>query len=95
MTSLVGVIGDRVEFGSEAVVAAAGHPGQIVVNGIVGSAGLRATVAALEAGNRVALANKESLGGGGTGGHGCRPGPWGDGDPGRQRALGVAPMSRW
>lgn len=63
--SLVGVIGDRVEFGSEAVVAAAGQPGQIVVNGIVGSAGLRATVAALEAGNRVALANKESLVAGG------------------------------
>jgi 1-deoxy-D-xylulose-5-phosphate reductoisomerase len=33
----------------------------IVINGIVGSAGLRATLAALEAGNRVGLANKESL----------------------------------
>jgi 1-deoxy-D-xylulose-5-phosphate reductoisomerase len=36
-----------------------------VVNGIVGAAGLRATVGALEAGNRVALANKESLVAGG------------------------------
>ena len=36
-------------------------PGTIVVNGIVGAAGLRATLAGLECGNRVALANKESL----------------------------------
>jgi 1-deoxy-D-xylulose-5-phosphate reductoisomerase len=36
-----------------------------VVNGIVGAAGLRATIAGLEAGNRVALANKESLVAGG------------------------------
>ncbi|HUL04009.1 MAG TPA: 1-deoxy-D-xylulose-5-phosphate reductoisomerase [Gemmatimonadales bacterium] len=34
---------------------------QIVLNGIVGSAGLEATLAALRAGKRVALANKESL----------------------------------
>ncbi|MGH7563775.1 MAG: 1-deoxy-D-xylulose-5-phosphate reductoisomerase, partial [Gemmatimonadota bacterium] len=33
----------------------------IVLNGIVGAAGLPATLAALEAGKRVALANKESL----------------------------------
>ena len=33
----------------------------VVLNGIVGFAGLAATVGALEAGNRVALANKESL----------------------------------
>ncbi len=33
----------------------------IVLNGIVGAAGLRATLAALEAGKGVALANKESL----------------------------------
>ncbi|HUG09276.1 MAG TPA: 1-deoxy-D-xylulose-5-phosphate reductoisomerase [Acidimicrobiia bacterium] len=51
--------------GSEAVIEAASRPGVVVVNGIVGSAGLRATVAALEAGNRVALANKESLVAGG------------------------------
>lgn len=53
------------ETGSDAILAAAGTRGRVVVNGIVGAAGLRATVAALEAGNRVALANKESLVAGG------------------------------
>jgi 1-deoxy-D-xylulose-5-phosphate reductoisomerase len=43
----------------------AGVPSEIVLNGIVGFAGLAATVAALEEGNRVALANKESLVAGG------------------------------
>ncbi|HJR91112.1 MAG TPA: 1-deoxy-D-xylulose-5-phosphate reductoisomerase [Acidimicrobiia bacterium] len=50
-----------VEFGSEALVALAAMPGCIVVNGIVGAAGLEATLAALGAGNRLALANKESM----------------------------------
>ncbi|QIN82981.1 1-deoxy-D-xylulose-5-phosphate reductoisomerase [Rubrobacter tropicus] len=36
-------------------------PAEVVLNGIVGFAGLAATVGALGAGNRVALANKESL----------------------------------
>ncbi|CAA9458562.1 MAG: 1-deoxy-D-xylulose 5-phosphate reductoisomerase [uncultured Rubrobacteraceae bacterium] len=36
-------------------------PADVVLNGIVGFAGLAATVGALGAGNRVALANKESL----------------------------------
>jgi 1-deoxy-D-xylulose-5-phosphate reductoisomerase len=40
-------------------------PVDTVLNAIVGFAGLAATVAALEAGNRVALANKESLVAGG------------------------------
>jgi 1-deoxy-D-xylulose-5-phosphate reductoisomerase len=39
----------------------AATPVDVVLNAIVGFAGLAATVAALEAGNRVALANKESL----------------------------------
>src|SRR5215212_8912647 len=43
----------------------AGAPSDVVLNGIVGFAGLAATVGALEAGNRVALANKESLVAGG------------------------------
>ena len=43
----------------------AGVPSDVVLNGIVGFAGLAATVGALEAGNRVALANKESLVAGG------------------------------
>jgi 1-deoxy-D-xylulose-5-phosphate reductoisomerase len=50
-----------VDFGAEAVTALAAVPGRIVVNGIVGAAGLAATLAGLEAGNRVALANKESI----------------------------------
>ena len=37
------------------------EPADVVLNGIVGFAGLAATVGALEAGNRLALANKESL----------------------------------
>ena len=40
-------------------------PSDVVLNGIVGFAGLAATVGALRAGNRVALANKESLVAGG------------------------------
>jgi 1-deoxy-D-xylulose-5-phosphate reductoisomerase len=45
--------------GSAERLAAA--PADVVLNGIVGFAGLAATVAALQAGNRLALANKESL----------------------------------
>ena len=41
-------------------------PADVVLNGIVGFAGLAATVGALQAGNRVALANKESLVAGGA-----------------------------
>jgi 1-deoxy-D-xylulose-5-phosphate reductoisomerase len=55
----------RVAFGAEAVAALAAIPGCCVLNGIVGSAGLPASVTALEAGNRLALANKESLVAGG------------------------------
>jgi 1-deoxy-D-xylulose-5-phosphate reductoisomerase len=58
-------VGRPVEFGSDAVTDAARTPDATIVNGIVGAAGLRATVAGLEAGNRVALANKESLVAGG------------------------------
>jgi len=48
--------------GPEVLVAAATHPDvDIVVNAVVGAAGLEATLAALRAGKRVALANKESL----------------------------------
>lgn len=47
--------------GSDAVAALASLPDSIVVNGIVGAAGLEPTLSGLEAGNRVALANKESL----------------------------------
>jgi len=48
--------------GPDCLVEAATHPDvTIVVNGIVGAAGLEATLAALRAGKRVALANKETL----------------------------------
>jgi 1-deoxy-D-xylulose-5-phosphate reductoisomerase len=48
--------------GTAALVEAATRPDvDVVVNGVVGFAGLDATLAALEAGKRVALANKESL----------------------------------
>jgi 1-deoxy-D-xylulose-5-phosphate reductoisomerase len=59
------LVGRSVEFDSSAVIDAARTPDAVVVNGIVGAAGLRATVAGLESGNRVALANKESLVAGG------------------------------
>jgi 1-deoxy-D-xylulose-5-phosphate reductoisomerase len=48
--------------GPEVLVEAATHPDvDIVVNAVVGAAGLDATLAALHAGKRVALANKETL----------------------------------
>lgn len=50
--------------GSAATLAALPEA-DVVLNGIVGYAGLAATVAALEAGNTLALANKESLVAGG------------------------------
>jgi 1-deoxy-D-xylulose-5-phosphate reductoisomerase len=52
--------------GDEGLIAAATHPDvDIVVNAVVGAAGLSATLATLEAGKRLALANKESLVAGG------------------------------
>ncbi len=48
--------------GTAAIVAAAVHSdADIVLNALVGAAGLEPTLAALQAGKRVALANKESL----------------------------------
>jgi len=58
-------LGRPVRFGSESVIEVASQPGSTVINGIVGAAGLPASVATLEAGNRLALANKESLVAGG------------------------------
>lgn len=49
--------------GSAALLAAA--PADVVLNAVVGFAGLAATVSALEAGNDLALANKESVVAGG------------------------------
>jgi 1-deoxy-D-xylulose-5-phosphate reductoisomerase len=52
--------------GRAALLDAATHPeASIVINAVVGAAGLEATLAALSAGKRLALANKESLVAGG------------------------------
>lgn len=54
--------GGAVGFGPEAVEALAQIPeADLVVNALVGAAGLRASVATLDAGHVLALANKESL----------------------------------
>jgi 1-deoxy-D-xylulose-5-phosphate reductoisomerase len=47
--------------GEDASVEAAGMAADVVLNGITGAVGLRPTLAALDAGNTLALANKESL----------------------------------
>lgn len=47
--------------GEEASVEAAGMAADVVLNGITGAVGLRPTLAALDAGTTLALANKESL----------------------------------
>jgi 1-deoxy-D-xylulose-5-phosphate reductoisomerase len=47
--------------GEEASVEAAGRPCDVVLNGITGAVGLLPTLAALDAGTTLALANKESL----------------------------------
>jgi len=54
--------GTRWRTGREALLEAATHPdADVVLNALVGAAGLEPTLAALRAGKRVALANKESL----------------------------------
>jgi 1-deoxy-D-xylulose-5-phosphate reductoisomerase len=60
---IAGIAGDaQWPTGPEVLVEAATHPdADIVVNAVVGAAGLDATLAALRAGKRVALANKETL----------------------------------
>jgi 1-deoxy-D-xylulose-5-phosphate reductoisomerase len=54
-----------VGFGKEALLELASSGGATVVNGIVGASGLEASLAAIHAGNRLALANKESMVAGG------------------------------
>jgi len=51
----------KVRAGDEAVSELAAHPCDVVLNGVTGAAGLRATLSALDAGRTLALANKESL----------------------------------
>jgi len=58
--------GIRVSAGKDCLLEAARHPGaETVLNAVVGSAGLPPTLAALQAGKRLALANKESMVAGG------------------------------
>jgi 1-deoxy-D-xylulose-5-phosphate reductoisomerase len=49
------------DLGEDASVQAAGMECDVVLNGITGAVGLRPTLAALDAGSTLALANKESL----------------------------------
>jgi 1-deoxy-D-xylulose-5-phosphate reductoisomerase len=51
----------RAGLGEEASTEAAGMDCDVVLNAVTGAVGLRPTVAALDAGNTLALANKESL----------------------------------
>jgi 1-deoxy-D-xylulose-5-phosphate reductoisomerase len=61
-----GPLDARIRSGRAALLEAATHPdADIVINAVVGAAGLEATLAALLAGKRLALANKESLVAGG------------------------------
>lgn len=57
--------GGVIEFGPPGLLTAARAGADVVLNAVVGVAGLAATLAALEAGSAVALANKESLVAGG------------------------------
>jgi 1-deoxy-D-xylulose-5-phosphate reductoisomerase len=47
--------------GPQAVAEVAAHPCDVVLNGVTGALGLSSTLAALDAGRTLALANKESL----------------------------------
>ena len=51
----------RVVAGEDAAAQVAAHPCDVVLNGMTGSIGLAPTLAALDAGHQLALANKESL----------------------------------
>ena len=59
---LASMVSCRVLRGSEGVVEVAAHePGDCVVTAMVGAAGLMPTIAAIEQGRRIALANKETM----------------------------------
>ena len=79
----------RIIAGPDASTELAGWDCDVVLNGLAGAAGLRPTLAALEAGRTLALANKESLIIGGPLVKAvARPGQI---VPGRLRALGPGP----
>ena len=62
LKTAVGDTDTHVIYGADAAVFAAAEPGaDTVVNAIVGIAGLKPTLAAIESGKDIALANKETL----------------------------------
>jgi 1-deoxy-D-xylulose-5-phosphate reductoisomerase len=61
LRELLAGAGCRAEAGEEALIEAASADADLVIAAIVGCAGLRAVMAAVEAGRTVALANKEAL----------------------------------
>ena len=83
--------GIEVLAGEEGLVAAA-RGADVVLNAVVGFAGLPVTMAALEAGRRLALANKESLIAGAPIVQKARSTPGRRDRPGRLRALRAAPV---
>lgn len=60
-----GAHGTQIQAGLEAVIGLAGSGADVVLNGITGSIGLEPSIAALQAGSQLALANKESVVAGG------------------------------
>lgn len=60
-----GAHGTQIQAGPEAVIGLAGSGAGVVLNGITGSIGLEPSIAALQAGSQLALANKESVVAGG------------------------------
>ena len=80
----------RIVAGPDAASQAAAAPCDLVLNGITGSTGLTATLAALDAGRILALANKESLVVGGP--LVAARGVAGPAGGGRLRALGPGPV---
>jgi 1-deoxy-D-xylulose-5-phosphate reductoisomerase len=61
LAEALGGTGIEAAAGPDAVVEAAMRPADLVIAAIAGTAGVRPTYAAIEAGRRVALANKETL----------------------------------
>lgn len=61
LADLLAGTGIEISAGPEAIAVAAAQPVDLVVAGIVGFAGLPAVMAAISAGQKIALANKEAL----------------------------------
>lgn len=61
----VGAASTEIQAGPEAIIGLAGSGADVVLNGITGSIGLEPSIAALQAGSQLALANKESVVAGG------------------------------